>query len=94
MDVNGVTHDVVTEIIGFSVRVATSYSSSSHKDTETAWVMVSPVVLAREIALGVNRATELAAPNDERVIEQSALFEFGQKSAGGLVGVVALAFDA
>src|SRR5262249_40231272 len=40
-----------------------------------------------------DRAAELAAPDDERIVEQAALLEVADESGGGLVDVAALAAD-
>jgi len=76
VDVNGVTNDVVTEIIGFSVNVTAANSGAGHEDAEAARVVIASVVVTGERALGVDGATELAAPDDECVLEKAAFFEF------------------
>ena len=38
-------------------------------------MMVAAVVLRRQLALAVDRAAELAAPDDQRVVEQPALLQ-------------------
>ena len=57
-------------------------------------MMVAAVVVRGQLALAVDRAAELAAPDDERVVEQAALLQVLDQRGGGLVGVAALAGDA
>src|SRR5687768_14814553 len=47
----------------------------------------------RDFALGVGGAAEFAAPNDECVVEEAALFEVLNEGGAGLVGGLGLAFD-
>ena len=49
--------------------------------------MVAAVVVGRERALAIDRAAELAAPDDERVVEQAALLEVGDQRGRRLIGV-------
>ena len=60
---------------------------------EAARVMVAAVVGRGELALRVDRPAELAAPDDQRVVEQAALLQVLDQGGRGLVGVVALAAD-
>ena len=55
--------------------------------------MVAAVVVGRQLALAVDRAAELAAPDDQRVVEQAALLQVVDQRGGRLVGVLALAGD-
>ena len=52
-------------------------------------MVISPKGLAGN--LGDRRATKLASPDDERVVEQPALLEVGQKRCGGSISSGALA---
>ena len=56
-------------------------------------MMVAAVVVVGQLALRIDRAAELAAPDDERAVEESPLLEIGQEASGRLVGVVALRAD-
>ena len=53
-------------------------------------MVVAAVVVAGQLALAVDRAAELAAPDDQRVVEQAALLEVGDQGVAGLVDVLAL----
>ncbi len=69
-------------------------AAAGQPDGEAARVVVAAVVGGGERALRVGRAAEFAAPDDERVVEQAALFEVDDERGGGLVGFGALAADA
>ena len=67
--------DVVTQFIGCAVGVAASKSTASHPEAEGARMMVAPQEL-RAVAFFVHRrAPEFAAPDHQRVIEQTALLQ-------------------
>src|SRR5439155_19826765 len=93
MHVNRILGDVVREIVGRSVSHAAADAATGEPDREAARMMVSAVVVGRQLALAVNRAPELAAPNDERVVQQAALFQITNQRGGWLIGVFALATD-
>ena len=57
-------------------------------------MVVAAVVVLLQRALGVDRASELAAPDDERFLEESAFLQFAEQGGGGLIGVVALGAQA
>ena len=52
--------------------------------------MVAAVIVVRQLALRVNRAAELAAPHDQRLVEHPPLFEVANKRGGRLVDALAL----
>ncbi len=53
--------------------------------------MIAAVVVFGECPLGVNRASEFAAPDDQRVVQHAALLEVFQQRVTGLIDVLALA---
>ena len=53
-------------------------------------MVVAAIVVASQLALAVDRAAELAAPDDQRVVEQPALLEVGDQRECRLVDVAAL----
>ena len=61
---------------------------------ETARMMVAAVIGRRQLALRIVGAAELAAPDDERVVEQPALLQVRDQRGAGLVGFAALRCDA
>ena len=52
--------------------------------------MIAPVVGVGELALAEHRAPELAAPDDERLVEQTALLEIRDERRGRLIRPTAL----
>ena len=55
--------------------------------------MVSPIILAREFTLTVDRATEFATEDHECVIQQTALLQIFHQRSSGLISVHALVLD-
>ncbi len=73
--VNGIGYDVVGEIVGFAVGDAGLNAASGHPHREAAGMVVAAVVAVHQLALAVDGPAEFAAPDDERVVEKSALFQ-------------------
>src|SRR5207302_8128249 len=83
--------DVVGEIIRLAVDGAALDAAAGHPDGEAARVVVAAVVGLRQPALRVDRAAELAAPQHERLVQQTALFQILHQVPRRLVHVAALA---
>jgi len=66
-------------------------TASGHPHGEAAGVMVAAVILVRQFALAVGRATEFAGEDQDGVVEQPALLEILNEGGAGLVDVEALA---
>ena len=78
--------DVVAVVVGAAVGEAGLDAAAGEPDREAARMMVAAVVGRGERALRVRRAAELAAPDDERVVEHAALLEVDDQRGGGLIG--------
>ena len=91
--VDRILRDVVAVVVGLAVGDAGLHAAAGQPDGEAARMMVAAVVVGRELALAVDRAAELAAPDDQRVVEQAALLQVLTSAARRLVGVAALAGD-
>lgn len=89
--VHWITCDVVAIIIRLAKRHARPDAAAREPDRETSRMMVAAVVLLREIPLAIDRASELATPHHQRVVEQAALLEVLDQRGTWLVGVPALA---
>ena len=50
--------------------------------------MIAPVFIEIRAALRIRCAAELAAPDDERVVQHAALFEILDQGRGGLVHIL------
>ena len=64
-------HDVVAVVVGLAVGDAGFDPATGHPDGEAARVVVAPVVFIGELALAVGGASELAAPDDEGLVEHA-----------------------
>ncbi len=93
VDVDRVRGDVVTELIRFAVDDASFHAAAGQPDAKAARMMIPAVVGVRERSLRVHRAAEFAAPDDERVFEESPLLEILNERCRGLIGVSALLRD-
>ena len=56
--------------------------------------MIAAVVGRRQLALGIAGAAELAAPDDERVVEHAPALQVRDQGGAGLIGLPALPLDA
>ena len=82
--INGgdVFHCLVAEFICRAVAEAVLYACTGEPGGEAGGVVVAT---ARASSLESGHATEFGAPDNERVLEQSALFEICEQGGGGLV---------
>src|SRR5207245_1343823 len=86
VDVDFVFDRVETEFVGFAVNDARFDAAAGEKDGVAVRMMVAANLAWFQLALHHGCATEFAAPNDKRFIEQSALFEVFDQGDGGLIG--------
>ena len=90
----GLTHGVHAQIVGFAVTEARLHAAAGHPDGEGIGMMVAaparPIV---EVALNERRAAEFSAPNDQRVVQESALLKVADQGGARLVGVFALGVE-
>src|SRR2546421_12894615 len=73
MNVHGIHRHVVAKLVGFAVTEAGLHAASGHPDRITPAVMVAAVVVLFNFALAIGGPSEFTAPNDQRVVQQSAL---------------------
>ena len=69
VDVDRIASDVEAVIVGLAKGLAAANAAAGQPHREAAAVMVAAVVLRRELALAIHRAAELAAPDDQRLVE-------------------------
>ena len=74
-DVAAVGDGVVAEVVGRAVGLAALDSAAGEPDGEAVGVVVAAV-----LALGAGGPAELAAPDDQRLVEQAALLQVGQQT--------------
>ena len=85
--------DVVAEVVGLSVDGPGPDSAPCHPDGGAARVVVAAVVVRRQLPLRVASSAELAAPDDQRVLQETAALEVEHQGCGGAVGLLALLPD-
>ena len=85
--VHGILGDVVAEFVGLAVTGTGFDAAAGHPHGEATRMVVAAGFGAVPLALARDAAAELAAPDDEGVLEQSATFEILDERGAGLVGV-------
>jgi hypothetical protein len=93
MDIHGILDDVVAEVVRFAEGKAPLDTAARHENRKAARVVIAAVVTLCENALRVDRASELATPDDQRVIQHSALTQILDQRGAWLVGLLALTGD-
>ena len=86
----GFLDDVVGEVASFSVADAAFDPTAGEPDAEAARVVVAAILGWREFSLAVDRAAELAAPDNKSFIKEAALFEIFEEGGLWLISVLAL----
>ena len=80
VDADGVFGNVVGVVIGFADGLTGFDAAAGEPHGEAAGVVVATEAFWGEVALAVNGAAKFAAPDDEGVIEEAALFEVFDES--------------
>src|SRR5262245_21339842 len=75
VDRDRIAHDVVAEIIRLADGHATFDAASRQPKSEAARMMIAAIVVRSELALRVDSTPEFPAPDDESVLEHTALLE-------------------
>src|SRR6266568_2303566 len=94
VNVHRVLDDVVAVIVRLAVTDARFDSATRHPDRVATAVMIATVVVLFNLALAIDGTAEFTAPNDQSVVQQTALLEVLDQRGARLVGVQALLFDA
>ena len=77
----GESRRLPADLVGRAVARTSLDAAAGHPDEEAVGIVVAAVAF-----LGDRHAAELAAPDDERGVEQPALLEVGQQAGDRLVG--------
>ena len=94
VDVDLVADGVEADVVGGTVALAGLDSASGHPDCEGVGVVIAaPAFALVHLALEEGSATELAAPNDEGLIEHAPHFEILDEPRTRLIGVLALGVE-
>src|SRR2546430_9343765 len=92
VNVHRVLDDVHPQLVGGAINHAALYAAAGQQHREGGVMMVAPRFLFVLVVLadfGVWRSSKFAAPDHQRIVEQPALFEVGDKGGGGLVTIEA-----
>lgn len=69
VDVNGIFHDVVGEVVRFAIDLAWSRTATTHPHGEAARMVVPAIILHADATLGVDRPAKLSAPDNEGFVQ-------------------------
>src|SRR5262249_21110147 len=83
--VNGPFHRGVTDRVGGADDLAAAHPAAGQPHRVTRWRVIA--ARRRSGVLGCRRAAELAAPDDQRRVEQAAPLQVGQQPGDGPVGL-------
>src|SRR5262245_11486406 len=81
---------IVTVVVGFAVGNSTSNAAACQPDREAVGVMIAAIVGLFELALCIGRTAKLASPDDECVVEQSALLQIEYQRGTRAIDVAGL----
>ena len=90
VDMNWIFGDVVTEIIGFTIRDSRLGTTTCHPHAEVFGMVISAVIFFGKSALRVDCSTKLAAPHHQRLVQEPPLGQVLHQRRGRLVGIFAL----
>ena len=86
---NRVFDDVVTKVVRLAVVEAGFYATARHPHRETARVMVATVIVFQKNPLAIYGASEFAAPDHQRIVQQPALLQILDQRRTGLIRLFA-----
>jgi len=75
VDGDGILVDVVRELVSRPDRGPVLDAPAGHPDRKAARVMVAAIILGGEFSLAVHGSPEFAATDDERIVQQTPLFQ-------------------
>src|SRR4029079_10305358 len=89
-NMDGITNDIVAEIIRFAEDRSAADAAATHPHRVPARMMISSIIIRAQFTLTIDRAAELAAPDDQRLIQQTALLQIKNECFARLVHVATL----
>src|SRR5437762_13298515 len=89
VDVNLVLNRVKAKLVGLAIDHAWTNATTGHPDGVTVRMMIAAQLIGFQITLHHGSAPELAAPDDQRGVEQAALLKVAQQRDAGLVSLQA-----
>src|ERR671910_625277 len=94
MNVNRLFDNVEAEFVCAAVGQAGFHAPAGQPHGKGLWMVVAAeLAIQRRVSLDHWRATELSAPNDERLVEHAAALEVLNQSGGPLVGSAAVVLE-
>ena len=66
---------IIGVIIGLAEPSSGLDTTTSEPHGETAWMVISPIIILGQMALAVHGPAEFPAPNHQCIVEQAASFE-------------------
>src|SRR5262249_30817644 len=87
VNVNTTFSYVEAEVVRTAVDVAAFHAAPGHPHRKDTAVVIAAVVVGLEWTLRIRSTPEFAAPDDQRIVEHSALLQVENQSRRGLVGV-------
>ena len=93
MHMDRITADIVTKVIGFAMAHARLDTAPGRPSRKTPGMVVAAVVARSQFALTVSRAAKFPAPQNQRLIEQSAQPQVLNQRRTRLIRLLALAAD-
>jgi len=90
IDLNGVRHYVVRIVIGLSQSKASLDATSCQPHDKASRVMIAAIIGLGEFTLAIYGPAKFSAPDYQRIIQQSSLFEVLSQCGSGLIGSFAL----
>src|SRR6516164_8067517 len=84
-DMEPVLDCVQAQLVGRTDGAAALHAAAGHPHGEAGRVVVAALALAAGVGLGDRRAAELAAPDHERLVQETAALEVGEQARHGLV---------
>lgn len=80
MQVHGVQHGFVPQVIGGTVGQSAADAATCHPEAIALVIVISPI-----LTLGIRRAAKLAGPDHQGVLEQTSRFQVGKQCCNRLV---------
>ena len=93
MNIHRIFGHVVAEIIGASIGHPPFEATSGDPLGKTAWMMITAVIIGRQLALRIIGAAEFSTPDHQGILEEPALLEIGDEGCAGLIRIVALLWE-
>src|SRR6516162_252357 len=75
MNVDGILQDVEAEVVAFAEDESRCNAAAGQPHGEAARMMIAAELPGRDLSLAKWRTAELAAPDDQSIVQEAALFQ-------------------